>query len=155
MKNSIQDFWNRVEKNNHPTGCWIWTAGKDSKGYGSFWFNGKINKSHRFSAELSGMNIKDHYVCHHCDNPSCVNPSHLFIGNHTMNMRDMFSKGRRPDVRKQGSQHGMAKLNENIVLTIRANCPDNQNDFKQWALRLQVHPDTIKNIVRRKNWKHI
>ena len=154
-KNTVNDFWNRVDKVSNPNGCWDWTAGLDKKGYGYFWFNNKMIKSHRFSAELAGMNIDGLFVCHHCDNPKCVNPQHFFIGTNLDNMRDMFAKGRRPDVRKLGEDHGMAKLSEVDVRYIRANCKNDRKEFQKYALIYKVHPDTIANVVRNNTWRHI
>lgn len=68
-------FWGKVEKTD---GCWLWSAGRDSGGYGSFYLNGRDTKAHRVSYELlvgpipSGMDID-----HRCFNRGCVNPAHL------------------------------------------------------------------------------
>lgn len=80
-----------------PNGCWEWFAAKDQCGYGTFW-NGIHNlHAHRYSYILHVAPIpKGKYVCHTCDNPSCVNPKHLFIGNQYDNMRDARLKNRMP-----------------------------------------------------------
>ena len=76
--------------------CWLWTGAKGKRGYGSFKAE-RVMSAHRFAfleycQEIpSGM-----FVCHRCDNPSCVNPDHLFFFIHADNMRDMDAKGRRP-----------------------------------------------------------
>ena len=85
-------------KNRHidNNGCWNWTRGKIKDGYGHIKVDGKTHKVHRISAMIflnfeltSGL-----CVCHQCDNPSCFNPKHLFIGTHQDNYDDMFVKGR-------------------------------------------------------------
>lgn len=87
-------FWNKVNKN-APNGCWEWTGYTNNRGYGSLHFQGKAHRSHRFSYQLHyGVDPKDLYVCHKCDNPSCVNPKHLFLGSQTDNMQDKIIKGR-------------------------------------------------------------
>ena len=77
--------------------CWIWMGARSKAGYGNFRICGKIERSHRVSAimhELS-LGVSDH-VLHKCDNPACVNPDHLWIGNHQDNMADKKIKGRCP-----------------------------------------------------------
>lgn len=79
------------------TGCFIWVGGSiDKDGYGAFHESHRLMKrAHRASYEYyKGSFDKSLLVLHTCDNPSCVNPSHLFLGTHTDNMRDKVSKGR-------------------------------------------------------------
>jgi hypothetical protein len=97
-KPTVKDKIRFYQKINHngPNGCWTWEASKKEDGYGRFKFNGKDHRAHRFMYELEHNHKvpKDIHVCHTCDNPSCVNPSHLFLGDNSINMRDMVSKGR-------------------------------------------------------------
>lgn len=84
-------FWGRVEKTD---GCWLWRAGTN-RGYGIAWVGGRIKKAHRVSwEEVNGPIPPGMFVCHRCDNPPCVRPSHLFLGTNADNMRDMSEKGR-------------------------------------------------------------
>ena len=76
-------------------GCWIWIGTKWSSGYGYIRKNRKIQSAHRYFYSLyKGEFDQNLNVLHVCDNPSCVNPEHLFLGTHTDNMRDMTRKGR-------------------------------------------------------------
>lgn len=76
--------------------CWEWTGARNSKGYGALKVGGKMQVATRciFGVMNPGVDISDLYVLHRCDNPPCVNPSHLFIGTAADNTRDMMEKGR-------------------------------------------------------------
>ena len=94
MKNpkTLERFYKKVSKQS--TGCWEWSASRDSKGYGYFKHDGMI-RAHRWSAKyIAELDVEGNLVCHHCDNPCCVNPEHLFIGLDKDNVKDMISKGR-------------------------------------------------------------
>ncbi len=81
---------------NPVTGCWEWQAGLNSDGYGTFLYERKGSLAHRVSYKMYIGEIPEKLlVCHHCDNPPCVNPFHLFSGSHDDNLIDAQSKGRR------------------------------------------------------------
>lgn len=95
----IDRFWKRIDKSGGDDACWNWVSNsKNRNGYGVLFVNGSKIFAHRFSFILAtGMNItKDQYVCHHCDNPACCNPTHLFLGSHSDNMKDAAKKCRLP-----------------------------------------------------------
>lgn len=86
-------FWANVEKSD---GCWKWVGPMRSTGYGRIWVNKKrgVQSAHRVSWELHHQDPGEMSVLHHCDNPVCVRPDHLFLGTQADNMRDMTAKGR-------------------------------------------------------------
>lgn len=88
-------FWEKVDKRG-PTECWRWLGGRSSDGYGSIVAFGKVEGSHRVSyfLETKEWPLKHQHVCHRCDNPPCVNPAHLFLGNYKINNTDKKQKGR-------------------------------------------------------------
>ena len=89
-------FWDKVDRSGD---CWNWTGALISTGYGHLSVGVGETKTqvlaHRLSYVWRYGPIPDgFYVCHRCDNPKCVRPEHLFLGNQTDNMRDMAAKGR-------------------------------------------------------------
>ncbi len=102
---AIARFWMNVKKNKN--GCWIWKKSLTHSGYGRFQYQGKTLRTHRVSYELEYGSIPNEYfVCHKCDNTSCVNPQHLFLGTAKENTYDMISKGRL--VRDRGKDKGVS-----------------------------------------------
>lgn len=80
----------------NPDGCWNFTGHRDKLGYGKLKFRGKGFLAHRASFLIvNGHLPSDLLVCHQCDNPSCINPQHIFIGTNKDNTADSTNKGRR------------------------------------------------------------
>ena len=106
-----------VENDN---GCWEWSSTRDRDGYGVFGHGrGKQLRAHRASYEFHKGPVSDGlFVCHRCDNPSCINPDHLFIGSPKENTGDMVRKGRKKLL--VGEDHRNSKLTKSDVIEIRA-----------------------------------
>ncbi len=100
-------FWSKVDKRG-PSECWNWTASTMSQGYGCFQHHRTRRASSRWAWIFIHGEIADRcmYVCHRCDNPSCCNPAHLFLGTQGDNLRDAYAKGRHS---QKGTRNANAK----------------------------------------------
>lgn len=152
--------------------CWIWPLSKTKAGYGQLTYrsSGKtyLAYAHRASFYIStGINPDGLHVCHKCDNPSCFNPSHLFLGTAQDNADDRVKKGRgnkgkklplgdrhwtknrREEVR--GSNNATAKLDENKVLEILNSPLKNV----RMAEKYLVSEAVICSVRKGRTWKHV
>lgn len=117
MSGLTERFWLKVDQRG-PDECWPWLASADPDGRGRFWWPdaGRNVAAPRVVWYLStGLWPGDLFVCHHCDNPPCVNPAHLFLGTASDNARDMDSKGRRVTNPLKGLANPKAKTPPEIV----------------------------------------
>ena len=148
MKTIEERFFSKVNKIEN--GCWEWTASKNQWKYGMFNINKKTLQAHRLSYLFHyGPYDNNLLVCHKCDNPSCVNPEHLFLGTNKDNMRDMANKAR-----KKGEKHPNSKLTDNEVIEIKKLILEDYN-IKNIAEKYGVAEFTIKSIKYNLSWKHI
>lgn len=93
-------FWARVDTSGE---CWTWTGPTVGRGYGKVSAFGSTQRAHRVAWILTNGEIPDGvFVCHRCDNPPCIRPDHLFLGDSTDNVRDMGLKGRAATGRRNG-----------------------------------------------------
>jgi len=125
--------------------CWIWTGKKNKRGYGQLCFKDNMSAiASRVSYELFKGPIEEaKFICHTCDNPSCVNPDHLWAGTHIENMMDMTEKGRQS-----------SKITNIDAFKIRKMWEEGYSQ-EVIAKKYSISSGTISNIVHRKSWKHV
>lgn len=157
-------FWSRVSKSD---GCWLWRGGRYER-YGQFWSaSRKVRvRTHRFAYELAtGRNPGPLCVCHHCDEPLCVRPDHLFLGTNLDNIRDRDRKQRQargsrsgahthPERICRGTRNGLAKLTDNDVRQIRKQI-DRGVTRSEMSRQYGVSIPTICDLYKRETWGHI
>lgn len=153
----LQRFLTRIFKTDF---CWLYNGPRTKLQYGLFRIGGRKGKSvyaHRYSFEIHCGPIPEGLcVLHHCDNPPCVNPDHLFLGTKHQNSLDMVAKGRASrKVTVFGEKHHSAKLSNSDVRAIREKYVFRKNSSRKLATLYGVSKTMILNIVRSKNWKHI
>lgn len=147
-------FWAKVEKADD-AGCWEWTGTKPN-GYGYIKFEGRDRQATHVVWYLTygqwppeGLS-----VCHACDTPSCVNPQHLFLAPHAINMRDMALKGRAKPSRLKGEANPAAKLDKRTVRRIRERYAQGESQAAL-AREYSLHREYVGKIVRRQAWAHV
>jgi HNH endonuclease len=137
---------------NKKTGCWEW-IGTKKRGYGYMKINGKDKAIHRLLYErYKGKILSEMNVCHTCDNPSCCNPDHLWLGTQTQNIHDCVEKKR--DNKRKGETHLRTKITEKQAIEIKIQY---RNGIKPTVIcRLMNIPySTVYKICINENWKHI
>lgn len=161
-------------------GCWLWTAAVNHKGYGIVMWNGRCELTHRVTYRLTRGEIPHgKLVLHRCDNPPCVNPTHLVVGTNADNMADRQAKGRQAQgpshrermrrVAARGEHHGSktkpearargernhSKLTSAQVQWLRAEHAGGGVTYADLAAKYGVSAPTIRSIVLRRKWSHV
>lgn len=148
-------FLEKVQKTEK---CWFWTGFKNKNGYGYFSIptgvqGGISAKAHRVSFELfKGPIPKGLYVCHKCDNPSCVNPDHLFVGTNQENIQDSINKNRHKVPSLAGENHGRAILKAADIEKIRALAETGLSQ-REMGIKFNISRSHIGAIINKKYWK--
>ena len=153
-------FWNKVTKTDT---CWIWSGSKGRNGYGRIMSSKESNaflSSHRVAWELfNGKIPRGMLVCHHCDIPFCVNPSHLFLGTSKDNTQDMMKKGRGawlkdPDNWKKISLPKSSKLKEKDVLLMRKLFSSGWT-YRKLSKKFNVDYSHVHKTCNGKQWQRL
>lgn len=155
-------FWPRVKKT---ANCWVFKGRTDKDGYGVLNVYGGAARAHRYSWEIHFGPIPDGlWVLHHCDNPPCVRPDHLFLGTTIDNNKDRHLKGRTAAGLRSGTnthpesyrgkRSNNARLTEDVVREIRARVAAGESHVSV-AQTVGMSRATIGMIARRETWKDV
>lgn len=150
----IDRFWSKVDlsKADEDFACWEWKAGKFKAGYGALLIERKSCYAHRIGYEIAWEESTDGWsVCHHCDNPRCCNPNHLFLGTHYDNMQDKIRKGRQPT----GERCSNHKLTDDQVNEIRQRYAAGGTSYSKLAKEYNVDQSFISYLVRGKRRRYL
>lgn len=127
------------------SGCWLWEKSLSIDGYGKIWVKNQMRSANRVSFERYKHKLTNNeYALHKCDNPSCVNPDHLFCGSKSDNNKDRMNKGRS----SRGCKHHQSKLSNQEVLGIF-------NDTRRIidiAISYNISQSTICDIKAKRTW---
>ena len=131
-------------KKNKINDCIEWKGSKNKEGYGSIMINHKLTKTHRLSYQLQIGEIPSGLlICHSCDNPSCINIQHLWVGTDKQNTADKYLKGRQNILK--GEKNPSSKLKDIQVYEIRELLKKGEKGT-EIAKKYSVHSSTIYSI---------
>lgn len=151
-KAQLKNFWSRVDRVDGE--CWEWNSGCISTGYGAFWVPPRVQLSHRISWCIHNGEIPDGlHVCHHCDNPPCANPDHLFLGTALDNSRDKHRKGRWRAAK--GAEPARARFKNRDVTRIRRLFDSGNSTIADISRMYEAPHNTIRAIALRNSWRHL
>ncbi len=153
IQEAFENFLEEAHQGNH-IGCWNWYRNLNNKGYGTIYIKNIPILAHRLSFKMhKGKIPKNMCVCHICDNPTCVNPNHLFLGTIAENNADMIKKGR---ARKaKGEELPFSKLNTSKVRQIRNLYKTGKYTMRELGIMFSVSHTPIVSLINRKTWKHV
>lgn len=161
MANSVdvqKRFWEKVDRRSDAE-CWNWFGALGADGYGIL-----ISTIGKYGNRRMGFRVPrisfllhykklpdDMFVCHHCDNPKCVNPHHLFLGKQKQNVEDRDRKNRQAF----GSRHGRSKISEEDVKQARFLRFTKKWTYKLIAEKFRMGTSSIREAIVGSHWGHV
>ena len=147
-RNDIDTVMRHVEIDPY-TGCWLWTGSIQTLGYGTIEVSGRLWLAHRFSWTMHHKVEPTALMLHTCDVRRCVNPAHLFEGNHKNNHDDAVSKGRKDPMRvsRYSRKRRIVKLTDDAVRDIRSKLLSVRDYMRKYG----IAQPTVSDIQRRKS----
>lgn len=141
-------LWSNLDRSGGPDSCWEWQKFRDDKGYGRIGVtDSPPERTHRLAWILTHGQIPDGlFVCHHCDNPPCCNPAHLFLGTGLDNTKDRVSKGRKALAGPRLTPDEVRKIRHMYAEGMSA---------RRIAKNLGKQQDQISNAANRRSWKTV
>ena len=139
-------FWAQVDAA-APDVCWEWLGYVKPEGYGRLRYQKRDYLAHRLAYHLAIGDPGGLHVCHHCDNPLCCNPSHLFLGTDADNCRDRDLKGRASGGSPAGSNHPNCRLSPRVVHFIRTDPRSARTLSKELKLTVRTILKVRKRIT--------
>lgn len=136
--------------------CWLWRGWRDKKGYGKFQHKNRTHSAHRYVALLAGLinekqfNDTAIHICHHCDTPPCINPSHLYAGNIRTNAKDKVKRARS----LYNERNPKAKLTAENIQRMR-NLFSSGSSYSTLAKLYNVNYSTVHRAINKVTWWRI
>lgn len=132
--------------------CWLWKSGRSRpEEHPKFWTGAGYERASHVSLSIyQPWKKRSVYVCHKCDNPLCVNPKHLFAGDHLINMRDKAKKGR--SYRPVGRKNPKSRLTREIAGLIEAEIRGGGISQDKIAAKYGVGQNTVSQISLGRHW---
>lgn len=150
-RNTPESLWLQVKKTDS---CWLWQGYRERAGYGVFRLSGASIKAHRQAwINTYGPIPEGLYVCHKCDNPPCVNPTHLFLGAPRDNSRDAAQKGRIKNGDQRGESNNAAKLSLQLMRRIKR-ARESGLSYRAIGARFKISHTHARHIATGLRWQH-
>lgn len=151
-RGTVEDrFWSRVDRSGGSNACWPWSGSHHPAGYGRLYWRGKMRPATHVALFLGrGIEVGSRLARHRCDNPPCVNPAHLMVGDDADNRRDSVERGRAP----LGERIGSSRLDDEAIRRIRR-LASAGHSHREIGEMVGCHQTTVTRVLLRRIWGHV